>query len=621
MNNNNIFLKQQGKSLVKFESHKPPLFEEVKNNEFVQYGYVARGDKEAKKWNNLYPDYLIYLYNRSSKNNSIINAKVKYIVGQGWSFESEGLTFSQRIELKSFIKSIESSKITKHLELDNRIFGGFACEIITSNDSEKITTSHIDFSKVRQFKTVTDKEGNKSELKYGYTNDWTVNKPQDNDDFEELYPFLWDKEEIDSNRRYIVYYKDYRPDSKEYPLPDYIGAVPYIESDYEISNFVLNNVKNGFNGGYLVQFNNGTPSPEDKADIDKRFDNAFTGSDNAGKILKAFNEDKESGVEITPLGANGQDDRYNSLNIQIRGEIFTGHNFNPAIAGITDGNGFNNNAGEIRVASEMFQNTYVDTEQKVLEDFFNSVAGYNGLPEELFLIKLDVIAVQPTEQELAQILTMDERRERVGYSPIKSDFSSDKEFSFEEYFSNCGTDDSKFEFLDQREIHALNIEDANKQADQFKKEYFASKEGLALLGLLNKGNTLPQARESLNVTTSELNELLNELAEDGLIDGSNNLTPKGSEEAVKSEVFVVYKYILRADAPKLETVSRDFCQRLVEQSRNKSWTREDINGLNNGVSELPDVFSARGGFYNNPKTGVTTPFCRHVWQQRLVRLK
>ena len=214
---------------------------------------------------------------------------------------------------------------------------------------------------------------------------------------------------------------------------------------------------------------------------------------------------------------------------------------------------------------------------------------------------------------------MDERRERVGYSPISSEFSSDKEFSFEEYFSNCGTDDSKFEFIDQREIHALNIEDANRQADQFKKEYFASKEGLALLGLLNKGNTLPQARESLNIDTAKLNNLLNELAEEGLIDGSNNLTPKGTAEAKQNEVFVVYKYVLRGDAPKLITESRDFCRDLVNQSKNKSWTRQDINALNNG--QIPNVFASRGGFYNNPDTGVTTPFCRHVWQQRLVRLK
>lgn len=666
--NNNIFIKQQGKDLVKFEAHKPPIFEDVKNSEFVQYGYVARGDKEAKKWNNLYPDYLLYLYNRSAKNNSIINGKNKYIVGQGWTYDSIGLDFEKKRELKAFTRKLEQSKITRDLSLDRTIFGGFACEIITSNDSSKITPSHIDFSKIRQYKITTDKDGNKSELKYGYTDDWTVRNPEDNDDFETLYPFTWDSNDIDSNKRYIVYYKDYRPDSKEYPLPDYIGAVPYIESDYEISNFVLNNVKNGFSGGYLVQFNNGDPTDEQKSDINKQFDNAFTGTDNAGTVLKSFNEDKESGIEITPLGANGQDDRYNSLNIQIRGEIFTGHNFNPAIAGITDGNGFNNNAGEIRVASEMFQNTYVDTEQKVLEDFFNSVAGYNELPEKLSIIKLQVVAEPLSEATIVQISTVNELRDKVGMPPstVESNkvsealstlsplvatkiletmsakevreliglttadagvqtsvqmSSQEIDKAITEHFSSCGINDGDYEVIEFRELKAEDMVDAFYQADKFKREYFISKEENIILGLLNNGRTPNEIATELGVSESDLGEFIDSLIEQELINSENELTPKGRTEIEQNQVFVVYKYALRGDAPKLEGgTSRPFCSSLMRQSLTKSWTRQDIELLNNNTPGL-DVFTSRGGFYNNPKTGVTTPFCRHVWQQRLVRLK
>lgn len=605
------YINDDGK-IMEFDAHKPPVFKTVKSQEFVQYGTDA-------EWRNRYPDYLLYLYNRSSKNNSIINGKNKYIVGQGWTYNKIGLDFEQKTQLKKFTKDLERSKITRDLSLDRTIFGGFACEIITSKDSEKITTAHIDFSKIRQFKTETDKEGNTSELKYGYTADWSVRKPQDNKDFETLYPFPWDKDEIKSDRRYVVYYKDYRPDLQEYPLPDYIGAVPYIESDYEISNFVLNNVKNGFSSSYLVNFYNGEPSDKQKGEIEQAWKRSKHGTDNAGDPILSFNEDRESGVEVTPLPSNGQDDRYINLNKQIQGEIFTGHNFNPAIIGITDGNGFNNNADEIRVASEMFQNTYVSTEQGNLEDFFNAVVGFNGLPDTLSIVKLEVITEQPSEQELAQILTMDERRERVGKAPLKTDFKTENTFSFEEYFINCGTDDNKLEFLEQREIHALNIEDANKQADEFEIQYFVDKKELAVLGLLNKGNTIPQIRESLNITSSQLNDLLNGLIKDDLINSSNELTPKGTAQTEKEQVFVVYKYVLRGDAPKLKTESRDFCKNLVDQSKTKSWTRQDINALNNG--QIPNVFASRGGFYNNPTTGATTPFCRHVWQQRLVRLK
>ena len=137
--------------------------------------------------------------------------------------------------------------------------------------------------------------------------------------------------------------------------------------------------------------------------------------------------------------------------------------------------------------------------------------------------------------------------------------------------------------------------------------------------MLNNGETLPQIRESINSTTDGLNSILKELAEEKLINSSNELTPKGSTEVEQNQVFVVYKYALRGDAPKLKGESRDFCKNLISQSATKSWTREDITALNN--KQLPDVFKSRGGFYNNPDTGVTTPYCRHVWQQRLVRLK
>ena len=56
----NYFLNGATGKVTKFDAHKPPEFKELKSNDFVQYGY----DKE---WKNRYPDYLLYLYNRSAK--------------------------------------------------------------------------------------------------------------------------------------------------------------------------------------------------------------------------------------------------------------------------------------------------------------------------------------------------------------------------------------------------------------------------------------------------------------------------------------------------------------------------------------------------------------------------
>jgi hypothetical protein len=77
-------------------------------------------------------------------------------------------------------------------------------------------------------------------------------------------------------------------------------------------------------------------------------------------------------------------------------------------------------------------------------------------------------------------------------------------------------------------------------------------------------------------------------------------------------VKVFYRYDLRDDVPPAKSGSRPFCTGLMS-NRNKLWTLEEIKSLDNGMKDVDDVFLYRGGFYNNPDTGVTTPFCRHRW--------
>ena len=50
-----------------------------------------------------------------------------------------------------------------------------------------------------------------------------------------------------------IYYKEYRPDLGEYPMPDYIAAVPYLEADAEISNFTIQNIRNGLTTATLYR--------------------------------------------------------------------------------------------------------------------------------------------------------------------------------------------------------------------------------------------------------------------------------------------------------------------------------------------------------------------------------
>ena len=114
------------------------------------------------------------------------------------------------------------------------------------------------------------------------------------------------------------------------------------------------------------------------------------------------------------------------------------------------------------------------------------------------------------------------------------------------------------------------------------------------------------------------------------IEGSSiTLTPTGEKVAKVIEVpetEIKYKYTLRPDAPQLAEggKSRDFCKKMM--SKQKLYSKDEIELLRNdmkssGISDVRDVWFARGGWYRRPNTDTSIPYCRHIWKQVIVRKK
>ena len=255
---------------------------------------------------------------------------------------------------------------------------------------------------------------------YYYTEDWKARNPEDNEDYTKLETFPFN-DQVNSSTNYIVYYKEYRPDLGEYPLPDYIASVPYLEADAEISNFTLQNIKNNLSAGYLISFANGQPSDEEMQDIERRFKDYATGTDNAGKPLLSFTDQQSDHPQILPIPVNGQDERFINLNNQITQEIFTAHSIvSPMLFGIKDSTGLGNNADELRTSAELYQNLHIDPEQDILNDLFNEIVNYNGIPKCLYIQKIEPVSNPLSEAVVVSVMTQDEIREKIGLAPLQA---------------------------------------------------------------------------------------------------------------------------------------------------------------------------------------------------------
>jgi DNA-binding MarR family transcriptional regulator len=104
------------------------------------------------------------------------------------------------------------------------------------------------------------------------------------------------------------------------------------------------------------------------------------------------------------------------------------------------------------------------------------------------------------------------------------------------------------------------------------------------------------------------------------------ITPRGTtalQNAAPLEVTyqVAYRYVLSGEAsgPELLKTSREFCVKMVNESKKRVWTLKQI--MDEGMKVDRNIWLRRGGFWTREKTNITTPYCRHAWEQVVVRKK
>jgi len=610
---------------INFGGYELPEFKESKKGDWYEYG-------TDRPYKNTYPDYLTKLYNESSKHNQIINSKVKFIVGQGFVVD-EKLSFSERAYVDGFLRMPNEDEnideLTSKLAKDKKVYGGFSLQVRMSKSGKIAAINHIDFCDIRA--------GVDNGLFY-YTDDWSSRNPQNNEDFKILQQFPYDdtaKPEVD----YLIYYKEYRPDLGVYPMPDYTSAIPYLESDAEIANFTLQNIKNNLSAGYVISFANGQPTEEEMANIERRFKDYATGADNAGKPLLSFTDQNSDHPQILPIPVNGQDERFINLNNQIREEIFTAHGItSPQLFGIkeTGGTGLGNNADEIVVASQLYQNLQIDPEQKVFNELINSILNFNGISgQPVRLQKIEPVQRYFSESAILSVMTQDEIREKIGLPALqpeqKVELKSDEDEIIFSQLETTGIDANTLEVLKTYHNPITNLKDAKEFEQKIINESFAITSILtelekSVLALLVKNPSLPitELASALKVEQTLISEAVSNLFDAGALDKDFKPTKDGEEsiQKPKEETFIVYKYIERPDAPPLKTQSRPFCRRLMLLATTRRYTLQQLELLTNDFGQTGiDIFTKRGGWYHNYKTNKNTPFCRHIWEQQIVRLK
>ena len=553
---------------VNLSTYTSPEIVEVKGEDWIRYGS-----------DNDYFQFLIDRFNGSPTNNAAITGISQAIYGKGLNATDSSRRPNEYAQMVSLFKKDDVRKLCYDLKL----MGQCAMQVIYTKDRKKI-------AKVEHFpiETLRAERANKDgEIEaYYYFADWPNIKKSDTP--LRIPAFGTSKESIE-----ILYVKPYKSGFYYYSPVDYQGALQYAELEEEVSNYHINNIRSGLSPSMLINFNNGTPNEQERQLIEQKIADKFAGTNNAGKFIIAFNDNKESQAEITPVQLSDAHNQYQFLSSECSLKIQVGHRIvSSFLLGIPTATGFSSNADEIKVSSQLMDNTVIRPFQELLIDSFDIILAYNDVALNLYFTTLQPLEFTEVDSSIQDKETIEE----------ETGVEMEKKESLSEHTCSLSSDKTQF-LLGSLSSTGNKMGEDWIQVDELEEESNLSNEDWA--------NYLIQ--EKPKSTLNKIKDVLG-LNQD-YVTSKNNGSAYSDIDSKNGLYKIRYKYALGASKGKN---TRDFCSNMMDMSdAGMVWRLEDIDQASRGDVNVEfrhkpsieyNIFELKGGIY-----------CHHKWKRVLYR--
>ena len=384
----------------------PQITEDTKTRySWVPFGVFGQDD---------FWEAVVMAYNDSTTTSTCINNLADLIFGKG--------LYTTNPELQKGYEKIIPQEELKRVAFDLKLYGNSAFQVYWNDDHTKVIKMfHIPVQTLRAEKLY---DNTKIE-NYYYCTDWKDQRK------------IRDKIKIpafgtSSEKREILYIKDYSPNLYYYSLPDWVSALQYALSEGELSNLHINSITNGFLPTLMINFNNGVPAPEERQTIEDLLYAKFTGTNNGGRFMVSFNDDKETQPSITPIQVDNLHEKFKYVAEYAQDRILVGHKItSPLLFGIrTANNGFSSQSEEMKTAYSILQTMTIQPFQNLLLNYINTALSEGGYEDfELYFEQLTplVILSQTAEETGKTIEQVEDEVNDSMATPEETDEAIDTE--------------------------------------------------------------------------------------------------------------------------------------------------------------------------------------------------
>ena len=327
--------------------------------------------KNMMEWGtgNVFPDYLMDLYNECATLQAIIGGNVDFTCG-------DNVTIAPfRNDFAAGRMNLRGDTIAEQIRciaLDRWIYGGFALQVIRNLAGEVAEVYYIDMRYLR---------ANKEADVFYYCEDWSKRGKKDTITYPAFMPHLdWSKlsdEERNAHASSILFVRTSR--SNTYPQPVYLAAVKDCEMERRINDFHLSDLDNHFVASAIINFNNGEADEKIQERIESDFTEKFCGVKNGGRFVFSWNPNKESQTEIHEFEMKDFGERYKSLSNWARQQIFTAFRASPLLFGLTSEVSTGFSTEEFGETYKLYARTMIRPVQTQICDAYDKIFGKAGV--------------------------------------------------------------------------------------------------------------------------------------------------------------------------------------------------------------------------------------------------
>jgi hypothetical protein len=494
--------------ILNLSAYNSPTITESKNKDFVEYGE-----------DNNYFQYLIDRFLYSNTNHAIITGVANMIYGKGLDATDSNRKPNEYAQMVSIVKKDCLRKVA----LERKLLGMAAMQIIYLNGKVK-SVEHFPMHTLR-----AEKCNDKGEIEaWFYHHDWANYRKGDKLLRIPAFGFGNGKEvEIYIIKPYISGYHYYTP-------IDYSGALPYAMLEQEISDYLINDVMNGFSGTKVINFNNNIPTEEKRQEVANDVKRKLTGS-KGDKVIVSFNASAENKTTVDDIPLNDAPAHYEYLAKECFEKLIVGHRVtSPMLLGIRDtGGGLGNNADEIETATRLFDNIVIRPYQLEIIEAIDEILSINGIALNLYFK-----TIQPLDFIDVNTMNAETNEEETGVKMSKVCCSVDSDLDTEvanELIDLGELPNENWLLIDESEVDYDNDDIENEMLLKEPKTSLLSK----VYNFVSTGSARPNAKSQ----------------QDENIDGIRFIT----------------RYVYAGETT---AKSREFCRKM--SSANKIYRKEDI---------------------------------------------